>query len=176
VSRKPPELPNIEDTALRAYLAPLMNNMTSATEPAAIADAGETTQLTDQPKTSVSSNDNPAPSTEVIAARECPMIPRTLAEWRSLADADFGAYRMIELFLGMTDAELETAAAEFPKQIGATVRRICCLKTQLATRYDAVTTVNTLLERAMGRVAARPDGHLPAARPDQRQIRSSPGT
>ena len=157
MNKKPPELPNIEDATLRACLAPLVDAMSSSVESTHPVDPA-TIPIADPvlPRVSPGSNDNRTPSVDTIATHEpdCSAMPKTLAEWRSAADEDFGAFRMIDHFLGMTDAELETAAAEFPKQIGGTMRRIAGLKSQLAMRYDAVTTVNALLKRAMARVAA----------------------
>jgi hypothetical protein len=135
VSRKPPELPNIEDAALRDCLAPLMDAM----------NAGE------RPRDNAGSNDNPAPANDPAA--NCFGTPETLAEWKAMADDDFGLFRTIELFLAMTDAELETAAAEFPRQVNGTIARIGGLKRRLSVQYDTVTTVTALLERAMARVA-----------------------
>jgi len=178
MNKKPPSLPNIEDATLRACLAPLVDAMnhggdilgaapplTQAFVPAPAVPphpllpqhVSGPASGPDSPRDPISSNDNPPPSAELIAirGRECSGLPATLAEWRSLADDDFGAFRMIEQFLGMTDEELETAAAEFPKQIGGTVTRISRLKKRLAARYDAVTTVMTLLERAQARATAR---------------------
>jgi len=129
VNKRPPELPNIEDATLRACLAPLMDAMHAPSDPPRLPVAN--------------SNDNPAP----VASGE----PRTLPGWRAQADEDFGLFRTIELFLGMTDAELEHAAAEFPRQIGGTVARIAAIKRRLATQYDTVTTVVALLERAISR-------------------------
>jgi hypothetical protein len=157
VNKKPPELPNIEDATLRACLAPLVDAMNNGVESAPPVNPA-TIPIADAvlPRVSPGSNDNRTPSVDTIAAHEpdCSAMPKTLAEWRSLADEDFGAFRTIDHFLGMTEADLETAAAEFPKQIGGTMRRIACLKSRLAMRYDAATTVNALLERAMARVAA----------------------
>jgi hypothetical protein len=167
LNKKPPELPNIEDATLRACLAPLMDAINngaassaaqvdpstiSIPHPAANPPADPAGRLSALP----GSNDNRTPAAETMAVREhdCSLMPKTLAEWRSLADDDFGAFRMIEHFLGLTEAELETAAAEFPRQIGGTMKRIACLKSQLAVRYDAATTVSALLERAMARATA----------------------
>jgi hypothetical protein len=177
--KKPPELPNIEDATLRACLAPLVDAMNRGAEAAAMPNpvgvrhvsapphgppvglpAGLPAGLPVGPVAGPSprpagSNDNPTPRSDPIgvAETEPAAVPKTLAEWRSLADEDFGAFRMIGLFLGMTDAELETAATEFPKQIGGTMERISGLKRRLADRYDSVTTVAALLERAMARAA-----------------------
>jgi hypothetical protein len=159
MTKKPPTLPNIEDATLVACLAPLVDAMnanvdtvapvTQAAAPVSIPTA----HLPGLPHGPSISNDNPVPAADSTAARvhECCVLPRTLAEWRSLADDDFGAFRMIEHFLGMTDTELETVAAEFPRQIAGTVGRILRLKKRLAARYDAVTSVVTLLERAISR-------------------------
>ena len=175
MNKKPPELPNIEDAALKACLAPLLEAMTNA-EPAAPAVNANDAKFSDddrpnpgladivptntqgqlvtdvQPHPAIS-NDNPLPSPGLASSndRELPETPKTLAEWRLLADDDFGAFRMIDHFLGMTDAELETAAAEFPRQIVGTMTRIAKIKRRLAARYDTVTTAATLLERAMAR-------------------------
>jgi hypothetical protein len=163
--KKPPELPNIEDATLRACLAPLVDAMNKGAEAAPTAVPAPVTMhhvsapphgpsvgpLSGPTHRPTGSNDNPTPPADPIAAREPEptAVPRTLAEWRSLADEDFGAFRTIELFLGMTDAELETVAADFPKQISGTMERISSLKRRLADRYDSVTTVVALLERAM---------------------------
>ena len=167
MTKKPPVLPNIEDDTLRACLAPLVDAMNPGIEPVApitqaFVSAGvqsgvTVTRAREVPDGPPSSNDNPVPSAGTIGACdfECSGLPRTLAEWRSLADDDFGAFRMIEHFLGMTDEELEAAAVEFPKQIGGTMGRINRIKKRLAARYDAVTTVTVLLERALARAAAR---------------------
>ena len=168
MSKKPPELPNIEDATLRACLAPLVDAMNNGAEAAApvahpaVSSGVPAGRPVDPPRLPAGSNDNPVPPAGPIEAREPEnsAIPKTLAEWRSLADDEFGAFRMTELFLSMTEAELETAAAEFPKQIGATVARISGIKRRLAARYDAVTTVTALLQRAMERVDAR-DGTDP---------------
>jgi hypothetical protein len=141
VTRSPPELPNIEDATLRACLTPLMDAMN-----AGIPAAGPA-------RVPASSNDNPSPSAGTTSFRDDDRsgTPDTLAEWRSLADDEAGAFRMIERFLAMTDAELESVAAAFPRQIGGTVDRIGRMKRRLAARYDTVTTALALLERAVAR-------------------------
>lgn len=167
--KKPPELPNIEDATLRACLAPLVDAMNKGAEVAPVATLKPVPVRhvsapphgppmgppAGPPPRPTGSNDNPTPPADPtgVPGTEPTAVPKTLAEWRSLADEDFGAFRMIELFLGMTDAELETAATDFPKQIGGTMERISSLKRRLADRYDSVTTVATLLERAMARAA-----------------------
>jgi hypothetical protein len=172
VNRKPPELPDIEDATLRACLAPLMDAMIVGAEvaslvalPDAIARASRPARAQPPPTVSPSggsglsgSNDNPRPLQDAGAAREggSTASPSTLGEWRSLADDDFGVFRMIELFLGMTDAELMTAAANFPKQIRGTLTRMARMKKRLAAQYDAVTIAMALLERAMARAADEP--------------------
>jgi len=101
-----------------------------------------------------SSNDNPVPANCHVENSDS---PENLAEWRSSSDDDFALFRSIEIFLGMTDEELEIAAADYPKQIGGTARRISQFKRRLAERYDLVTAVSAMLERAMARAAARPE-------------------
>jgi hypothetical protein len=170
--KKPPELPNIEDATLRACLAPLLDAMNSGAEAAGTPKPVPVRDVSvppvgppeGPPHRSTGSNDNPTPSAGPLAVHETqpPAVPKTLAEWRSLADEDFGAFRTIELFLGMTDAELEAVAADFPRQIGGTMERISSLKRRLADRYDSVTTVAALLERAMARAADK-SGTVPPA-------------
>jgi hypothetical protein len=134
MNRKPPELPDIEDATLLVCLAPLMDAM----------KVGART-------------DHLVPANDPVATRDRgdAGAPKTPAEWKALADDDFGLFRTIELFLAMTEAELETAAAEFPKQIGGTIARIGGMKRRLSQQYDAVTAVTVLLERAMARAAKR---------------------
>jgi hypothetical protein len=160
VNKKPPELPNIEDAALRACLAPLMDAMNAGPGMASLTPPPEPDERVTRPRRVPSgSNDNPPPAPDAIGTTsdpEQPGVTGTLAEWRAGADDDFGAFRMIELFLGMTDAELLNAAADFPKQIGGTIARIGRIKRRLAIQYDTVTTALALLERAMARVAAGP--------------------
>jgi hypothetical protein len=172
MNKKPPVLPNIEDATLRACLAPLMEAMHPGVETAAplpqafVPNGAPAMRSSDVAQGPAGSNDNPVPSADAIVVRdrECAGVPKTLAEWRTLADDDFGVFRMIEHFLGMTDTELEAAAAEFPKQISGTVARITRMKRRLAARYDTVTTVSALLERAMARAAAAKATEEPATR------------
>jgi hypothetical protein len=152
VNKKPPGLPNIEDATLRACLAPLMDAMNAGSEsanqplaPVAVPPATQSQSV------GAGSNDNPLPA----ADRSGPPVsgtpvgmPNTLAEWRQVADDDFASFRMIELFLGMTDAELATAATDFPRQIAGTVARIGRIKQRLAAQYDKATATIALLERA----------------------------
>jgi hypothetical protein len=174
MNKKPPDLPNIEDATLRACLAPLMEAMHAGSEPAAppvrrvtpagVTPTGVMIERSAEPLAGVvGCNDNPAPATETAGGHEHSAAPKTLAEWRSLADDDFGAFRMIELFLVMTDAELATAAVEFPKQIGGTLARIGRIRQRLLAQYDTVTTVTALLERALAR-AVSPGPVPPASR------------
>ena len=158
MNKKPPELPNIEDATLRACLAPLMDAMVASGEAfsptpplAAVMPAGGL------PRVPPGSNDNPSPVPAARPAdgyaRGAAGVPATLAEWRSRSDDDFGVFRTIAHFLAMTDAELAAAAVEFPRQIGGTVARLSRMKRRLAARYDTVTTVAALLERAIERAA-----------------------
>jgi hypothetical protein len=156
VNKKPPELPNIEDATLRACLAPLMDAMNSGGESASQVVAPVPVARAARPRIVTSgSNDNPLPA----AGQPGPVggepagIPKTLAEWRLQADDDFAALRMAELFLAMTDAELATAAAEFPRQVSGTVARIRRIKQRLAGQYDRVTAAVALLERAREQVS-----------------------
>jgi hypothetical protein len=161
VNKKPPELPNIEDATLRACLAPLMEAMHAGGETANHPSLPDPVPPTPRPqrvpaRSPAGSNDNPSPTPEASGAvdRAYSGTPKTRAEWRLLANDEFGAFRMIELFLAMTDAELLAAAADFPKQIGGTVARIARIKRRLAAQYDTVTTAVALLERAIARAAA----------------------
>jgi hypothetical protein len=148
VSKAPPELPNIEDATLRACLAPLMDAMNVGMDHASVDVAAGP-----PPRVPPGSNDNPPPAAgpTLLRIRDENEMPATLAEWRTLTDDEFGAFRMIERFLAMTDAELDVIAAEFPRQIGGTVERIAGIKRRLSTRYDIVTTMLALLERATAR-------------------------
>jgi hypothetical protein len=170
VNKKPPELPNIEDATLRACLAPLMEAMHAGAEmmnrPTLAPSAAPAQRPRRVPRGLLAgSNDNPVPSpaasgcTDASAAIEYSGAPKTLAEWRLLADDEFGAFRMIELFLAMTDAELQSAAGDFPKQIGGTVARLARIKRRLAAQYDTVTTAMALLQRTMARAAVDPEGN-----------------
>jgi hypothetical protein len=102
------------------------------------------------------SNDNPLPGADKLRPvdGEPDCTPETLAEWRLQADDDFAALRMVEQFLAMTDVELVTAAAEFPRQITGTVARIGRIKQRLAARCDKVTVAVALLERARMQASA----------------------
>ena len=156
MNKKPPDLPNIEDATLRACLAPLMDAMNSGGESASQAVAPIPVARARRPRIVTSgSNDNPPPAAGKSgpADREPAGIPKTLAEWRVQADDDFAALRMAELFLAMTDAELATAAAEFPRQVAGTVARIGRIKLRLAAQYDRVTAAVALLERAQEQVS-----------------------
>ena len=161
MNRKPPELPNIEDATLRACLAPLMDAMNADADPVTrevlnVAPVGRA------PGVPAGSNDNPPPSA-VVRNGEYAGTPTTLAEWRALADDDYGVFRTIELFLAMTDADLVRAAAEFPKQIGGTVARIAGMKRRLGAQYDTVTTILALLDRAINRVSGIEDTRVTTA-------------
>ena len=159
MNKKPPELPNIEDATLLACLAPLMEAMHAGGDAMAIHPPlpNPAPRPPRMPAgLPAGSNDNPSPRPEATGTidRQDPATPKTRAEWRSLADDEFGAFRMIELFLTMSDAELLIAAADFPKQIGGTVARIARIKRRLAAQYDLATTAVALLERALARAAA----------------------
>ena len=157
VNKKPPELPNIEDATLRACLAPLMDATNADSETAGHLSTAPAPLPGTQPS-QAGSNDNPLSGPETIgtANRGYSGTPKTLAEWRELGDDEFGAFRMIDLFLAMTDAELRAAAAEFPRQISGTAARIARIKRRLAAQYDTVTIAVALLERVMARALADP--------------------
>jgi len=161
VNKKPPELPNIEDATLRACLAPLMDAMNAATEAGVMQPLpGPGAGAPRQRRAPSGSNDNPLPVSETtgLVDPEYSGTPKTLAEWRLLADDEFGVFRIIELFLAMTDAELASAVAEFPRQIGGTAARIARIKRRLAAQYDTVTTAAALLDRAMAQAAGEHGG------------------
>jgi hypothetical protein len=163
MTRRPPELPNIEDATLRACLAPLMDAMHAGRETApearAVAAGVPAERPIELPHAQAGSNDNPAPAREPGGAGEYQYsgTPKTLAEWRLVSDDDFGVFRTIELFLAMTDAELETAAAEFPRQIGGTIARIVRIRRRLLAQHDTVTIAMALLERALARTVSGPE-------------------
>jgi hypothetical protein len=142
VNKRPPELPNIEDATLRACLAPLMETMNANVE------SGASPGMPADQNPAIS-NDNPAPA--AIHDPAGPAWPNTLTEWRSAAEDDFGVFRTVGVFLAMTDAELEAAVAEFPRQIDGTVARLARIKRRLLARYDTVTTAIAVLERAMAK-------------------------
>jgi hypothetical protein len=162
VNRKPPELPNIEDATLRACLAPLMDAMNAGGEPAVQASAPIAVARAARPQVvAPGSNDNPLPAADKTAPldRDPTFGPNALAEWRAQADDDFAAFRMVEVFLSMTDADLAAAVEEFPRQIAGTVARIGRIKRRLASQYDRVTAAIALLDRAqlMGSADTGPD-------------------
>ncbi len=139
MTRKPPDLPNIEDATLRACLAPLMEAMNAPPDGDGQAALGEHGVLFPN---------------QALAAPDIPgglNVPATLAEWRQTTDEDFDAYRTIERFLAMTDADLETAAAAYPKQFAGTAARIARIKDRLEVHYEAVAAVQVLLRRALDR-------------------------
>ena len=145
MTRKPPDLPNIEDATLRACLAPLMDAMNAPQDGDGQAVSGERVALLPDPALSAS---------EIMAAHGAPgwlNVPATLAEWRQTTDEDFDAYRTIERFLAMTDADLETAAAAYPRQFAGTAARIARIKDRLEAHYEAVAAVQVLLRRALDR-------------------------
>jgi hypothetical protein len=142
VNRKPPVLPDIEDATLRACLAPLMEAMsgtdTDADQPDSIA--GEAAR--GLPRVS---NDNPPPA----AHETYPEVANSAGDLGELTPDDVGTFRIINVFLAMTDAERANVAAQFPKQIAGTMARVARLKQRMADRYDTVATALTLLRRAM---------------------------
>lgn len=156
MNKKPPELPNIEDATLRACLAPLMDVMHARAEheslPVPVLPASP------PPVVASGSNDNLRPAAALIsgADRGPPAIPETLGEWRLQSDDEFAALRLAEVFLAMSDAELLTATAEYPKQIGGTMARMARIKRRLATQYDLLTAAVAVLERAARWEAADP--------------------
>ena len=157
--RKPPALPDIEDATLRACLAPLMDATNAGGDMAGRTPLSDPISRPSRPRHLPSgSNDNPAPLPDAVHTlnRASSGTPRTLAAWRAQADDEFAAFRMIELFLAMTDAELLTAVTDFPRQIGGTIARLARIKRRLAAHYDTVTTVVALLERAMARAPVDP--------------------
>lgn len=164
MNKKPPELPNIEDATLRACLAPLMDAMHAGGDIASVPPLPEPDAPVPRPRRGPAvsraewhpgSNDNPLPAAEAPGESSY-STPTTLAEWRSMADDAFGVFRMIEIFLAMTETELLAVARDFPKQIGGTVARIARLKRRLAGQYDMVTTAAVLLERALARAHVHP--------------------
>ena len=146
MSKKSFELPNIEDATLRACLAPLMDALHAAAEMTHPdhATAGREPRRSAGP---VGLNDNPAPTERANPAGGV----ASAADQRSIEAEDAGVFRTIELFLAMTEAELNEAAATFPRQVGGTLERISRIKRRLAAQYDTVTTVAALLERALAR-------------------------
>lgn len=151
MNKKPPRLPNIEDATLRACLAPLMEAMHPVSEPAVPAAPPEMTR--EPPRGPANSNDKPAPLAGSPPGTGRGGVAKSLSEWRLLAEDEFGVFRTIELFLAMTDAELEAVAAEFPRQIAGTVARIAAIRRRLSEQYDIVTTAAALLDRASARAA-----------------------
>jgi hypothetical protein len=135
VNSKPPVLPDIEDATLRACLAPLMDMVSAGTVlPAANGHVA-------RPR--VVSNDNPPPSPAIVRDTSA-RVGESLAP----TGDDSGTFRMVEMFLAMTDQERRGAVSEFPRQIAGTITRIVELRRRLADQYDAVTTALVLLRRA----------------------------
>jgi hypothetical protein len=165
VNKKPPVLPDIEDATLRACLAPLMEAMSGTDADAVPPDNAAGLAVLGMAR---GSNDNPPPTVH----ETYPEAANTAGDFRELSlltPDDVGTFRIINVFLAMTDAERASVAAQFPKQIAGTVARVARLKQRVADRYDTVATVLTLLRRAMvpGLMTDPADG--PAA------ARSDPG-
>ena len=175
MTRKPPDLPNIEDATLRACLAPLMDAMNAPQDldgqsplgerPARFPDRALSMREALSVREAQSIREalsmrealaapEPLAVPEVLSEQEIfgrPAMPATLAEWRQTTDEDFDAYRTIERFLAMTDADLETAAAAYPRQFASTAARIARIKGRLEAHYQAVAAVQVLLRRALNR-------------------------
>lgn len=169
MTRKPPDLPNIEDATLRACLAPLMDAMNAPQDldgqsplgerPARFPDRALSMREALSVREAQSIREalaapEPLAAPEVLSEQEIfgrPAMPATLAEWRQTTDEDFDAYRTIERFLAMTDADLETAAAAYPRQFASTAARIARIKGRLEAHYQAVAAVQVLLRRALNR-------------------------
>lgn len=147
MTRKPPELPDIDDAALRAYLAPLMDSMPGQDEDRPV----RTGVVVPLPRARPTSNDNPPPVPEDVPPQDT--RPPALAAWRAMADDDYGTFRTIESFLARSDQDLAAAAASFPKQLGATLARLTRLRERLLAQADLVAEAQVLLRRALARAA-----------------------
>jgi hypothetical protein len=159
VNKKPPVLPDIEDATLRACLAPLMDAMSGTDTDAVRPDRVAGEAAAGLPRVS---NDNPPPAKHQTYA-EAANTAGYFDELPPLTPDDVGTFRIINVFLAMTDAERANVAAQFPKQIAGTISRVAHLKQRMADRYDTVATVLTLLRRAM---VTDPAGGPDAARSD----------
>ena len=115
MNRKPPELPNIEDATLRACLAPLMEVMRPGGEMTShLALADPVRRGIDRVPAGSNDNPSPVPKAPEVAGRAYSDTPKTRGESRSLFDDEHGAFRMMERFLAMTDAELLDVQVALP--------------------------------------------------------------
>ena len=179
MSRKPVELPHIEDAAFAACLAPLAEAFISSGEAETRAHTHDPGARLDPGRAStwaggfrVSRPDAPITQrrcggracTPPGAAGLSPISP-ALAEWRSLADQEFAEFCAIELFLAKTDAELSAAVLEYPRQMLGFLARIARIESRRALQHQAMTELMARIQMAMIQAEAdlAPDLPHPAA-------------
>jgi len=157
--KRVPDLPNIEDATLRACLAPLMEAMITGTDSAPAGYLPPTLESSDLDTLPGPANCNDLPFAPVdgVAVDLPCVLPRSRDAWRAEADEDAALFRTIAVFLNLSEAELDHAARDFPRQIGGTLARIGDLRARLMARYDRAATAAAMLRRALAR-ADRGDG------------------
>jgi hypothetical protein len=170
MSRHAVELPNIEDATLRACLAPLAEAIAAGAETVPPFTREPVRPPPDQQPVPAASTGTPPPR---MAARGFARTPETLAEWQSLAAQEFAAFGTVQQLLARTDAELVTAALEFPQQLRGTLAWMATMEDRLALQRHAVTTLMERLRMAMTRAAVEAGSALPFT--DRATHRSNPG-
>ena len=148
MSKRPTELPNIEDATLRAYLAPRAE-ASSAKQQTVTPFPREPVRLPPDrlPGDRRVGDQQPAPGWQSVpvgfsgtlppshmAPPEYARGPVTLEEWQALAAQEFAVFGTVQQLLGRTDAELAIAARDFPQQISGTVARLETLEQRLVQR------------------------------------------
>jgi hypothetical protein len=171
MSKRPVELPNIEDAALRACLAPLAEAIVAGIETVkpfpsdpvrrpSDRQAGPDRQaLPERPPGTgrlparpwrpgpVASSDAPPPSP--AASHGTVRTPETLGEWQALAAQEFGIFGMVQQLLRRTDTQLTAAALDFPDQVDGALARLEKLEARLVQQCCAVTALVERLHMAV---------------------------
>jgi hypothetical protein len=185
MSKKPIDLPNIEDATLRACLAPLMEAVavSSVTTTSSAVDVAPSVDVTPFPRDYARPVPNrqplPAPTNDVLpppprgASRGFTRTPDTLAEWQAVAGQEFAAFGTVAQLLARSDAELLAAAGEFPQQLQGTLTRLTAVDNRLALQRYAVTTLMVRLRMAMTRAAV--DAGAAVSFTDRAKHRPNPG-
>jgi hypothetical protein len=179
MSRKPVELPHIEDAAFAACLAPLAEAFISSGEAETRAHARDPGTRLDPghaphgpgdfgyqgPTLRLRTAGAVGGACTPPGAAGLSTISPALAEWRSLADQEFAEFCAIELFLAKTDAELSAAVLEYPKQMLGFLARLARIESRRALQHQAMTELMARIQMAMIQAEAdlAPDLPHPAA-------------
>jgi len=153
MSRKAAELPDIEDTAFAACLAPLSDGLPRLPETSS-DDFCRATLTQDLAPPSAGERCFSVPGTRPEAPpplnlEDTEAIPLNLAEWRSVADQEYAEFRVIQSFLAKTDAELMAAAQAYPRQILGLLARVSRLQLRRAAQHETAALLVGRLHAAM---------------------------